>query len=227
MPRKPAARLRARRAAARVLVSATLAMAKGGRPLMTRVLPVAAEPEIWAHYPAEDAVDAESGARWFYHAHPPEERGPGEHGHFHLFLDRSAFADAGAPLAGPADDGAARADVVHVIGVAVDPVGLPVRFFTVNRWVTDERLYPADAIRARLTSFELRHAPGDPLVNAWLTALVAVFADEIGMALAARDAALAQAGDCFEDRGLELLSTVDIDLDRAVELAGDSDAVAA
>lgn len=217
---------RASRAAARVLVSSTVSMAQSGRPLMARVLPADAPAEIWAHYPPDDAIDAVSGARWFYHAHAPEKRGPGEHGHFHLFFDRDTFGSDVEPLARPADDNDGRADVVHVIGVAVDPAGLPVRFFTVNRWVTDEWLYPAAAIQARLEGFDLRKAPGDSLVNTWLTALVAVFRDDIGAALDARDASLADAGDIYEDRTVDVLSAIDIDLERAVELAEDSHAVA-
>ncbi|MCA3256203.1 MAG: hypothetical protein INF91_11375, partial [Alphaproteobacteria bacterium] len=83
---------------------------------MTRILPADAPPEIWAHYPADDAVDPASGARWFYHTHAHESRDGAEHGHFHLFLDRSAFARAGAPLAGPPQNGSARADIVHLVG---------------------------------------------------------------------------------------------------------------
>ncbi|HSR70967.1 MAG TPA: hypothetical protein VLL72_01180, partial [Kiloniellales bacterium] len=40
----------------------------------------------WDHYPPGDVYDRESHAQYYYHAHPPEQRFPGEHGHFHTFL---------------------------------------------------------------------------------------------------------------------------------------------
>lgn len=87
--------------AAAELITATVAMAASGIPLMLRVVPDS-NYRVWDHYPPDDAVDAKTGARWFYHAHPPEERDAGEHGHFHLFLDRDTF-DGLQPRAKPLD----------------------------------------------------------------------------------------------------------------------------
>lgn len=201
-------------AAASRLIDTTIAMAQSGRPLMRRVLPD--DSAVWTHYPPDDAVDAVTGARWFYHAHPPEERGNGEHGHFHLFLDRDNFLDAGGAIAGPVASGGAA--VVHVAALSIDLAGLPRALFTVNRWVTDEWLYPADAIIARLTRYDLVEArDGDPLVNCWLTAAVAVLAPELRAILTARDAALAgKPPSWFEDRSVEILSSTPIDLQDCV-----------
>lgn len=207
--------------AAQTLIDATIAVAAQGVPLMLRVLPDAAPAEIWAHYPADDAVDPASGSRWFYHAHPPGERDAGEHGHFHLFLARDVLERSGArAVAGPPGGTSSGADVVHLVAIAIDTAGLPTRLFTVNRWVTDEWLYPAEAIGPLLGGFDLAGAGGDPLVNAWLTAAVAFFAPQAAAALDARDAAIAGwPATAFEDRSREILSAIAIDINDAVQAA--------
>jgi hypothetical protein len=211
-----------RSAAANALIAATIAIAEAGTPLMLRVVPSDDSFTVWDHYPPDDAVDPTSGARWFYHAHAAGEREGGEHGHFHLFLDRTCFADAQEPIAGPPAGASSGADVVHIVAIAIDVNGLPTKLFTVNRWVTDEWLYDAAAIGQRLGRFDLGAAPGDPLVNAWLTAAVAFFAPEIETALQARDREIAgweTADDPFEDRGREIISSIPIDINAAVGAA--------
>lgn len=202
--------------AAAELITATVAMAESGLPLMLRVVPED-DYRVWDHYPPDDAVDDQTGARWFYHAHPPEERDAGEHGHFHLFLDRDAFGDL-SPRAKPVDPDAPDARVVHIAALSIDLAGLPTKLFTVNRWVTDEWLYDASLILERLAYFDVGNAAdGDPLVNRWLTAAVATFTPEIEQILAARDHALASASSAFfEDRSAEILSSVAVDLQRSV-----------
>jgi len=161
-------------------------------------------------------IDAATGARWFYHAHPPEERDAGEHGHFHLFLDRTAFPPLSA-LAAPQAPTPGDAEVVHILALSIDLQGLPTRLFSVNRWVTDEWLHAAPMILERLHLFDVTTAgAGDPLVNRWLTAALAAFAPEVEGALAQRDAAIAGARPTFfEDRALEILSEAPVDLQLA------------
>lgn len=202
-------------AAAATLISATVDMAQSGRPLMRRVVPED-DYRVWDHYPPDDAVDARTGARWFYHAHPPEERDHGEHGHFHLFLDRASF-DGLPAIAGPVDADAPDARVVHIAALSIDLAGLPTRLFTVNRWVTDEWLHRSPQILDRLARFDLSEANGDPLVNRWLTAAVAAFAPEIERILSERDLVIADATPAFfESRDAEILSSTEIDIQSCV-----------
>lgn len=204
-----------RTAAAAALIAATVEMAESGRPLMRRVVPDDGH-RVFEHYPPDDAIDRHNRSRWFYHAHPPEERGDGEHGHFHLFLDRRAFGRLPA-IAGPLAPRKNDARVVHIAALTIDLSGLPVSLFTVNRWVTDEWLYGAAQISARLARFDLSGANSDPLVNRWLTAAVATFAPEIAGILCERDRIIAEvAADFFEDRTAEILSSTPIDLMRCV-----------
>ena len=207
---------RDRRTAAQALIAATIRIASEGLPLMTRVAPQDGAFVVWDHYPPDDAVDPASGARWFYHAHPPGEREEGEHGHFHLFFDRALLG--GQPIAGPIGGVSSGADVVHVAAIAIGMDGLPFRLFTVNRWVTDEWLYPAEAIAPLLPRFRFDRAGGDALVNAWLSAAVAFFRPVILDVLRERDrviAGWAADGPEFEDRAREVLSGAAIDINQA------------
>ena len=203
--------------AAQSLVETTIAMHQSGIPLMRRVLPPEVEATLWEHYPEHDAVSPHSGSRYFYHCHPVEERGAGEHGHFHLFLPRLAMEQPNGAKCAPADLEADRADVVHVAALSVSPEGLPTAMFTVNRWVCDEWLFSRSDIMAVIDSFDLTDADGDPLVNAWLTAMVHLAKPMIGALLVERDERLAAANWDGEDIELEVISIVPVDLQALVD----------
>lgn len=196
---------------AEALIEATLAMHSAGKPLMRLVLPIDGEPEQWAHYPPDDAMSPVSRSRYFYHCHPPGERDEGEHGHFHLFLPLTLFAQEECKSA-PPEDSEDRARVVHFAALSVDMQGVPLRLFTTNRWVTDEWLYSADAIAAEVDRFDLEGADGDPHVNQWLTAFVALAREPIIDLLHQRDAVLEAKGWPGEDRAVEITSSAPLDL---------------
>jgi hypothetical protein len=196
------------------LVSATVELASAGAPLMRRVVPSDEDYRVWDHYPADDAIDAARGTRWFYHAHAPKPEWPAEHGHFHLFFDRRHFS-ARRAIARPPEPKRDAPKLVHVIALSIDQRGLPVRVFTVNRWATDEWMYPAGEIVDRLPGFVLSTEGGDALVDRWLSAAVGAFAPEIREALIERDRAIAgRTADFFEARDQEMLSCVEVDLER-------------
>lgn len=187
-------------------------MASQGVPLISRVVPPDAEFRQWDHYPEGDAISPSTKARWFYHAHPPDQREPGEHGHFHLFLPCSAF-DGIEALASPGPKnkrGKTPSKVVHFAALAFNTAGLPTHWFTVNRWVTNEYLMPAEAIVERLNLFDVSDAPGDALVNQWITAAVALYRSEIAELLRQRDIGLFD--NAYEDRDREILSSAVFEL---------------
>lgn len=190
------------------LLALSAAMAREGRRLIERVLPSPpATYTQWTHYPEGDAIAPDSKARWFYHAHPPEQRGTREHGHFHLFLPLSAFAGEHA-LATPTKESSAK--VVHVAALCFDVDGLPTHWIATNHWVTEEYLHPAEAIIARLDQLDLSRAGEEQDladIGRWLTlALLACRAD-IEALLRRRDEALAEAD--FRDKTAEILATTD------------------
>ena len=211
--------------AAQILVEATIVMHQSGVPLMRRVVPDSADADItlWEHYPENDAVSPHTQSRYFYHCHPVEERGADEHGHFHLFLPKSAMPHPRRARLGPIGRRARsqKPQVVHIAALSITPAGLPLSLFTVNRWVTNEWLYPHGDIMSALAGFDLADAPGDPLVNRWLTAMVHLCAPLIDSLLAERDAKLAAHGWDGEDHAFEILSSATVDIQELVDGALD------
>jgi hypothetical protein len=163
-----------------------------GVSLVPRVVPAGALFTQYTHYPNGDAIAPDNKSRWFYHAHRPEEREEGEHGHFHMFLPLDIFTGI-EPVKSPPPklpNGNKTQGVVHFAALSFGLDGMPLSWFTVNQWVTFEYLMPAEAIIARLPQFDMTDAPGDPLVNQWLTAAVHAFLDPLAILLRERDAVL-------------------------------------
>ena len=210
--------------AARVVIETITQMAAEGRPLMQRILPQG-DIHWWAHYPDDDARDQVTQSRYYYHVHEPGDRDPNEHGHFHLFLHQTQMNKSAVPMAQPAEGDKAPALVAHIAGLSIDHRGIPIAWFTTNRWVTDEFMYPAAILATHLDRYNVDHAGEDPLVDRFLTAMVALYRDELCTLFAERDARLAQIGagpgttDLFET-GNDVLSTMPIDLDAKVEALG-------
>lgn len=194
----------------------------------------------WRHFPDGDGYDPASHAQYFYHRHPeaaeplPARRGaPAEHGHFHLFLRGAGMPPGLSPLLLPelavANAPAARHsaprqrgahdEVCHLLAVALDSRGDPIRLFTTNRWVTAETWYGADDVIRMLDRFQLHdESGGSALLNQWLSALVRLFEPEIAALLRRRDRTITEwrwrrRGNVFEDERLEITSVLDIDLE--------------
>jgi Domain of unknown function (DUF6969) len=229
-------RLRERQgAAAATLHACHSALAREGATILDLVMGGAAEIAPWQRYPEGEVYDPESHAQYFYHSHAPVAFSggsePGEHGHFHLFLRAEGLppgitplllpeiAVANAPLppqSAPVKRGG-RDEVVHLVAVAIDRAGEPVRLFTTNRWVTGETWYAADDVIRMVDRF---HVGGDlpsALLNGWLTAIVQLFQPEIGVLLRNRDKTVAdwrwrRRTNVFEDPRLEITSSFAIDL---------------
>ena len=164
--------------------------ASRGRSLATAALAGAQRFVEWSHYPREDHVDAASGARFYYHAHPAGERAEGEHGHFHLFVPT------------PGQPGA----ISHLVGISLDARGLPLRLFTTNQWVTGEAWCDAPRMQALVAGFSLRaHGPLAPVAR-WLTAMVRLYDAEIIQLLHERDRRVGGGGAALQDRSLHITS---------------------
>ncbi len=194
-----------------LLMKSSAAMHSAGKPLMRRILPAEQDIVLWNHYPDADIVNGALSSRYFYHCHPVEERGDGEHGHFHLFLRKSAFSRGMRPFI-PAPKKRKKPKVVHIAALSISAEGLPVGWFTTNRWVTGEWMYRAAHIRQLLPSIDFRGDVGDPLVNDWLTAMVQLSADMIGALLDERDERLMVADPSGENEDVEIVSRGVIDL---------------
>lgn len=138
----------------------------------------------WRHYPNHDAVDHGSGYAFYYHAHSRNEMRQGEHGHFHLFK-RDQKTDK---------------HFFHLIGIALDQKGLPVRIFTTNQWVTGETLVDAGKVINALQNFDMV-AKGQlaPVVR-WLCAFNKLFHVEMKAIIEARDQKIADLESRFENK---------------------------
>ena len=183
------------------------------------------------HYPSGDVFDPQTGAQYYYHAHRNDGR---EHGHFHIFqrpqflgehFEPAKYVKTGVGRCSPKQkigEHWPRGDkaLAHIVGVAMDHYGQPIRLFTVNRWVTDETWFAARDVIAMLERFELRHTwPSSP-VNRWLNGLLRLFQPEITDLIRRRDDAVEARGranprgDALEDRSLEVIASIDISVER-------------
>ncbi|MHA1537047.1 MAG: DUF6969 family protein [Alphaproteobacteria bacterium] len=175
------------------------------------------------HYPDSDIFDPETHSQFYYHSHPSGER-QGEHGHFHTFLrpDGMPKGIKPAPLADfepPEDPDDALS---HLIAISMDDHGVPVKIFTVNRWVTGDVWYTAKDVIRMLKVFEVDIAHPSWPVNRWVSGMVHLFRPQIERLLIARDKVLAAwekahpDTNAYEDRDIELISEYHISIDDQV-----------
>ncbi|MBB4653083.1 hypothetical protein GGQ99_004867 [Aminobacter niigataensis] len=186
--------------AARQALFCEQVLAKSGSNVLLETLREAKSVAAWEHFPPGDVFDPETGAQWYYHSHPPQE-GQAEHGHFHCFVR---------------PDGA-NGPIHHLVAVGVDAYGKLVRLFTVNQWVVGDNWLEAEGTVALLPRFDLHFARPSYLVNRWLAAVLALYADEIKILIRERDKVLAGhrpegGAPAREDRALEVTSERGVDL---------------
>jgi hypothetical protein len=242
------AELEAMAAAGEEALDCRRVLAKSGDSFLGEVLHGAAASGDWTHYPPGDVYDPVTHAQYFYHTHPPAERRPREEGHFHTFLrprgmapgtrplvlPELAIADAPAAPADPAtppapqpNQGADNDEPSHLIAIAMDGNGNPVRLFTTNRWVTGETWYAAADVMAMLDRFVIDLArPSWPL-DRWLGALFRLFKPQMRALIQARDDAVMSwrrrhrgKVHVFEDRRLDVTSALDIDVEEQIRDIG-------
>jgi hypothetical protein len=195
----------------------------------------ACELQDWRHYPEGEVYDPATHVQYFYHRHPrrSDEWAAVEHGHFHLFLRGEAIPPGRRPLLLP---GAAvanapvprqsaplkrggRDEVCHIVGIAIDAAGEPIRLFTTNRWVTGETWYRADDVIGMLDRVRFGSGISPALVGPWIEAVVRLFQPEIAVLLRNRDKAVMDwrwrwpRSNVFEDARLEVPSSFEIDLE--------------
>ena len=217
--------------------------ARGSTVLREATGAAAADLPEWTHYPQGEVYDPATHVQYFYHRHPrPAGQAaaePVEHGHFHLFLRGEAIPPGTTPLllpeaavanapvprqSAPLKRGG-RDEVCHLVAIAVDPAGEPIRLFTTNRWVTGETWYRADDVIGMLDRFRVGIGTPSALLNRWLEAMVRLFRPEIAVLLRHRDRAIMDwrvrwpRRNAFEDTRLEVASSFGIDLEARLAAA--------
>lgn len=179
----------------------------------------ACTPQQWSHYPEDDAIDQGSGFQWFYHSHSPEDRsGACEHGHIHLFARRKLWArrlrsSRETQFAKLAGEPPTAKNTRHLLAIGFDAKGIPTTLFTVNSWVTGDRMLSAGLTAEILASMALD--TGNESVDAVVQSLVRMYRDDIREMLVQRDKVLLswQGNNVLSDENLELLSEVAISVD--------------
>lgn len=232
-------------ACGREVVGCREILARDGRSIVSAALGGATRVFHWRHYPVGDVYDPATHAQYFYHAHSPGTRAgaaPTEHGHFHAFLRirglgpdvrplvMPELAIAGHPAtpspaapSAPAPAGEPDEPWVHLVAIAMDRAGQPLRLFTTNRWVTGETWYAAADVAAALDRFRVGSGDPSPL-DRWITAMLGLFRPTIARLLAERDAAVMTfrrrrrgKAHVLEDRRLEVTSWAAVDVDTELE----------
>jgi len=205
-------------AAGREAADCQRVLAKTGDSVVDELLRGHGPLQPWQHYPPGDVFDPESHAQYYYHLHPADQRAAGDHGHFHTFLRPLGMPPGLRPAVVP--DGPGDGDALsHLIAIAMDGRGLPVGLFATNRWVTGEVWYAAPDVAAMLDAFVVDLARPSWPANRWITAMLRLFRPQIAALLEARDAVVACAAadrplaEVLEDRRLEVLAQVSIDVE--------------
>lgn len=153
--------------------------------------------EPWRLYPGEYGVfDRRSRCQFYFHVHPDSAH---EAGHFHtvrLFPDRTA----------------------HVVAISMNTRGRPQALFTVNRWATGDADEPRERPEAFARRFHVDERRGPCEVVTFVNLVYRTFLAEIEGLQDLKARALADyrtthpERDPFEDRNLEVLSRVEIDV---------------
>ncbi len=212
--------------AAAEVVDCMRVLTKSGTNLVAEVLD-GREFIEFEHYPANDVIDHETQAQYYFHAHPPARGSWNDYGHFHLFLRGDGIPKTTSPtkLNYPEPEREIADNICHLIAISMDRSGRPVRLFTTNRWVTAETWFSAADVIEMLDRFVVDLSwPSWPL-NRWLTAMLVLYRPQIEALILQRDEVIAahqQANpepNPFEDRALEVTSGIDINLeDRLTEV---------
>ena len=158
--------------AAQELVNIQVRFAKSNRTLSEAALCGAREFIEWRHYPKNDMSDADTGYEFYYHAHSADEMSGGEHGHFHLFKrNGNGF--------------------FHLIGIALNQQGLPVRIFTTNQWVTGELMVNSKEVAPALKLFSVAAKGRIAPVSRWLSSFIQLFYMDMEALIIERDLKIA------------------------------------
>jgi hypothetical protein len=176
------------------------------------------------HYPKGDRIDHGTGAQYFYHCHR-EDFDTTEHGHFHCFLRYKHIPKRIKPAALDDWDRYIDNPMTHLVAIGMNQVGMPIRLFTVNRWITEEVWY--DAIHApnflKRFKMTLHDDPYWQILDKWIEGMLHLFAPQIAWLQHERDKiihahqAATPHENAYLNKELEELSHIDIDLKNQIE----------
>lgn len=168
-----------------------------------------AEVVAYEHHPPTDIIDLRSGTQFYYHTHRTQG---GEHGHLHVFWHATASGRRSRPRHGRKVW--TQTAPSHMIAIALDARGLPLKLFTTNLWVTDGHWFDAASTLACLDRCRPALVPGHEQACTWLGHFLALYRPLLADLLLRRDDRLSRHGPlrhALTDRRLEVLSQSRID----------------
>lgn len=176
------------------------------------------------HYPKGDRIDHDTGAQYFYHCHR-EDYDTAEHGHFHCFLRYKHIPKTIKPT--PLSDWDKNMDnpMTHLVAIAMNCYGHPVRLFSVNRWISYEVWYDAKHTSRLLKQFKMTKQDSDywQVLDRWVEGMLHLYAPQIQWVNNSRDLAIAHHqsiypnSHSYEDHQLEELSEIPINLNTQIQ----------
>jgi hypothetical protein len=115
--------------------------------------------------------------------------------------------------------------MTHLVAIGMNQYGLPIRLFTVNRWVTSEVWYDAEHISYFLKRYKmtLTDDPYWQVLDRWLEGMLHLFSPQIEWLHKARDEQMKNhlakdpTANPYMDYELEELSEIPIDLKKQIE----------
>ena len=201
--------------AADSLIACLLEMAEAETNPVLQVINTDKPLEENKKYPAQLLQFSQTGWRAYYHCHPVTRTGnhrfQGEHGHFHIFIRTQNEPEKWS----------------HLVALAMDNMGQPLGWFTVNHWVTGETWENAETLVKYLDSIPYDNPGLSKSVERWLLSILAVSRDKVINVLYERDKILKQKQlnqnepDIKQDKGIYLLSEMSINLMNLLKISQD------
>lgn len=173
--------------------TSVMALARGGR-----------RQQPWTLYPDEYGIfDRKRHSQFYYHAHAGAVH---EEGHFHtvrLFNDHT----------------------VHLVAISMAPSGWPQALFTLNLWSIGDAYATAADLTRYVGQYRVESRKGNPRLVRFVNLMFRAFRPEIEALQEAKAEAIERyraahgGADPFEDRSVEILSRVEIEVPKTVGLA--------
>lgn len=173
------------------------------------------------HYPKGDRIDYRSGGQYFYHCHR-EDMDTQEHGHFHVFIRKTGWPKSYRLPRIPDRDRYLDKPMTHLISISLNRHGLPIRLFTVNRWVSHECWFEAERLGRMTRKFsvsQIETRPEYQLMDQWVEHLIHLFMPQILWLQQQRDQAITKRtdDDPYHDKTIEELSSLSISVEEQVQ----------
>jgi len=171
--------------------TSVMALVRGGQP-----------PQPWTLYPDEYGIfDRKRNSQFYYHAHPGADH---EEGHFHTVR---LFAD----------------HTVHLVAISMAPTGWPQALFTLNLWAIGDRYASPRNLSRYTREYGIESRKGDVRLVRFINLMFRAFRPDIEALQEAKGQAIEQyraahgGADPFEDRSVEILSRVEIEIPRHLD----------